>query len=218
MMSEQDERLLSELGVSRETRLRLELLVDELKRWQRIKNLISEATLRDVWRRHVADSWQLLRFAPQAGDWLDLGSGGGFPGLVIAIGRTETQAGTTHLVESNGRKCAFLRHVGHRLRLDLRVHQARIEDVLPDWRPTPAVVSARALAPLTQLIGWTQALLRNGAVGIFPKGQDVEEELAQASRYWYFQADAEQSATDRDGRILLVRMTPETGSLAHDHR
>jgi 16S rRNA (guanine527-N7)-methyltransferase len=202
-------------NVSHETLDRLDLLVLELRRWQSVKNLVSASTLDAVWTRHVADSLQLLKFAPGARIWLDLGSGGGFPGLVVAIERTVTGCGTTLLVESNGRKCAFLRHVARVAKLDVVVHEKRIEDVVPSLDGQVDVVSARALAPLTQLLSWTMPLLRNGALGIFPKGQDVEKELAEAATSWDYQADVRASMTDANARIVLVRASKQ--EQMHDH-
>ncbi len=193
--------------VSRETLAKLDVLTDELARWQAIKNLVGQSTLNQVWTRHIADSLQLLDHIEQPGAWLDLGSGGGFPGLVVAIVRTARRDGPTHLVESNGRKCAFLRHICRLLELDAVVHEGRIEKVLPKLEQAFCVVSARALAPLTALIGWSNELLRRGALGIFPKGQDVENELHEAATSWVFTADVRQSLTDRDARIVLVRMS-----------
>ena len=151
----------------------------------------------------------MLPHAPQPGQWLDLGSGGGFPGLVVAIQRSEKGLGPVHLVESNGRKCAFLRHCVRLLDLDAVVHERRIEDYLATSASTPEVVSARALAPLAVLIGWTQELLRRGALGIFPKGQDVDRDIAEAARQWTFTAELQPSVTDRQAHIVLVRMKAE---------
>lgn len=200
-------RLLIARDVSRETLANLDLLAAELVRWQSIKNLVGPVTLNQIWTRHIADSMQLLRYAPGPGPWLDLGSGGGFPGLVVAMARTETREGTTHLVESNGRKCAFLRHIVRVAGLDAEVHEARIEEILPRFDHSFAVVSARALASMSQLLIWTNQLLRKGALGIFPKGQDVERELKEAATSWEFSADVRQSLTDQKARVVLVRMT-----------
>ena len=197
------------MDVSRETLSRLDALAGALTRWQRVKNLVASATVEQVWTRHILDSWQLLRHAPTDGSWLDLGSGGGFPGLVVAIGRTESAGGPTILVESNGRKCAFLRQMIHDLSLNAEVIEGRIESVLPAWNRPVRTVSARALAPLDTLLSWTHTLLRNGAVGIFPKGQDVERELAVASTSWRFDAKVHPSISDRSGRVLVVTMTPD---------
>lgn len=203
------DRALAAMDVSRETLSRLETLVEALKRWQRVKNLVAPATVEHVWSRHILDSWQLLRHAPAEGSWLDLGSGGGFPGLVVAIGRTETGSAPTILLESNGRKCAFLRQMIHDLSLNAEVIEGRIEAVLPRWSRPVRTISARALAPLETLLAWTHTLLRNGAVGIFPKGQDVEKELAVASTSWRFDAKVHPSISDRSGRILVVTMAPD---------
>jgi 16S rRNA (guanine527-N7)-methyltransferase len=211
------EATLRAFDVSRETSEKLDLLVSELKRWQPVQNLVSATTLPTVWHRHVADSAQLLRWGSQPGGWLDIGSGGGFPGLVIAILRSEAGLGVTHLMDSNGRKCAFLRHVIRVTGASAEVHEARIEDVADRLAFDVDVVSARAVAPLETLIGWTKGLLRKGAVGIFPKGQDVEMELSAAARSWVFTAAIHPSLTDRDGRILAIRMPPEE-SASHELR
>lgn len=191
--------------VSRETEERLALLVAELERWQVAKNLVSGATLADVWTRHVADSLQIARLAPDAKTWLDLGSGGGFPGLVIGICLAEIPGGRIHLVESNSRKCAFLRHAARVTGAPVTVHAARIEDVIGDFTGQVDVVTARALAPLPQLLAWCKELLRTGTIGLFPKGQHLDAELTESSRYWKIQASTVSSVTDGAARILMVR-------------
>jgi 16S rRNA (guanine527-N7)-methyltransferase len=211
------EATLRAFNVSREASEKLDVLVAELKRWQPAQNLVSAATLPAVWHRHIADSAQLLDLAPQTGHWLDIGSGGGFPGLVIAILRSEAGLGVTSLMESNGRKCAFLRHVIRLTGISGEVHQDRIERVARQLPFNVSVVSARAVASLETLLAWTNPLLRKGAVGIFPKGQDVEMELDAAARSWIFTADIHKSLTDRDGRILAIRM-PREESASHDFR
>ncbi len=117
--------------VSRETSQRLDVLVDELWRWQTIKNLVGPGTLAEVWTRHIADSLQLLAIEPQARRWVDLGSGAGFPGLVLAIALAERAGAHVHLVESNARKCAFLRDVARLAGAPATIHEARIEAVAP---------------------------------------------------------------------------------------
>lgn len=208
------EQFVARLNVSRETEHKLDLLVSELERWQHVKNLVSHSTLATVWHRHIADSAQLLRLAPAPGPWLDIGSGGGFPGLVVAIQRTEAGSGRTYLLESNSRKCSFLRHVIRLVGADAEVLEGRIEEQVNELSFEPVVVSARAVASLDRLLGWTNGLLRKGAVGIFPKGQDVEVELEIAARSWQFSVEAHPSLTDSEGRILLVRMAREQ-SAAH---
>jgi 16S rRNA (guanine527-N7)-methyltransferase len=191
--------------VSRETEERLALLVTELARWQTAKNLVSSATLSDVWTRHIADSLQLFTLAEDREIWLDLGSGGGFPGLVIGICLAEQGRGHVHLVESNSRKCAFLRHAARLTGAPVSVHNARIEGVIGDFPGKIDVVCARALAPLPLLLDWCNELLRSGALGLFPKGQHLDAELTEASKYWKIQASTVSSVTDSTARILLVR-------------
>ncbi len=190
--------------VSRETQERLAVLVSELRRWQSAKNLVSGATLDQVWTRHVADSLQLVGHAPEARRWLDLGSGGGFPGLVLGI-RLAEMGGHIDLVESNSRKCAFLRHAARLTGAAVTVHAARIEDVVDGFAGKTDVVTARALAPLPILLEWCKELLRSGVTGVFPKGQHLEAELTAASKSWKIQASAFPSVTDSAARILVIR-------------
>jgi len=191
--------------VSRETWERLEQLVDMLVSWQRSRNLVASSTIPRLWTRHVADSLQLLAITPDARRWLDLGSGGGFPGLVIACALAGQQTAEVHLVESVQKKAAFLRAATSELLLPAIVHATRIEDFVRTSPGRLDVVTARALAPLDRLIGYAIPLLKRGAVGLFPKGQDVEAELTQASKSWTIEADLVPSKTDPRGRIVRVR-------------
>src|SRR5918998_1010403 len=136
--------------VSRETGERLDILARELRRWQEVKNLVGPGTLDSIWTRHIADSLQLLDIAPEAYAWVDLGSGAGFPGLVLGIAALERDGMRVDLVESNGRKCAFLRHVVRVTGAPVTVHEARVEAVIGRLKGAD-VVTARALAPLNQL-------------------------------------------------------------------
>jgi 16S rRNA (guanine527-N7)-methyltransferase len=190
--------------VSRETGDKLALLAAELRRWQAIKNLVSPATLDEVWSRHIADSLQLADLAPEARTWLDLGSGAGFPGLVIALAIAGRPGAQVHLVESNGRKCAFLRHAARATGAPVKVHEARIEAVAAGFAGKVDVVTARALAPLPQLLAWSQELLKSGAVGVFPKGRDARAELTEAEKSWRFNAELLPSRTDSEARIVRV--------------
>ena len=193
----------SAVDVSRETREKLELLERELRRWQAIKNLVGPATLDRIWDRHIVDSLQLLDLAPEARTWLDLGSGAGFPGLVLAIAGAERGL-RVHLVESNSRKCAFLRHVVRLAGAPATIHEARLEAVIPGFVGQADVVSARALAALPLLLEWTEPLLKAGAIGLFPKGRDAEIELTEARKRWTFAADILPSRTDSEARILRI--------------
>lgn len=193
-------------GVSRETLDRLETYVDELRRWQRIKNLVGPGTLDQVWTRHVADSLQLLDLAPGAGRWLDLGSGAGLPGLPIAVAGRGVHV---HLVESNARKCAFLRHAARACAAPVTVHEGRIEALIDGFAGRVDVVTARALAPLTQLIDWTLPLLKTGTTALFPKGREVDAELTEARKSWTFEGDLTPSRTDPASRIVrLAAVSP----------
>jgi 16S rRNA (guanine527-N7)-methyltransferase len=202
------EVVLATYNVSRETSAKLDVLVGELERWQAIKNLVGPGTLREVWSRHIADSLQLLALEPAARRWLDLGSGAGFPGLVIAIALAE-KGGHVDLVESNGRKCAFLRHVARLTGALVTVHERRLETAVDGFAGKVEVVTARALAPLPQLVQGTQALLKTGTVGLFLKGRDVQAELTEAANSWRLATDLIPSRTDSQARIVRIRSLHE---------
>ena len=197
------------LGVSRETEQRLSALVDELRRWQAVKNLIGPGTLDRIWTRHVADSAQLIDHAPDAARWLDLGSGAGFPGLVVAILLRGRPGAEVHLVESNGRKCAFLRHAARVTGAAAVVHEARLDMIVEPFAGRIDVVTARALAPLANLIAWTRPLLQTGAVGLFPKGREAQAELTEAAKSWRLDADLIPSRTDSEAGIVRIRSLTE---------
>ena len=191
--------------VSRETWARLDHFVAMLLRRQQTLNLVAASTLPQLWTRHVADSLQLVPLAPDARTWIDLGAGAGFPGLVIACALAQTPGTQIHLVESKQKKAAFLRDVAAALSLPAIVHARRIEDFVADNMHSFDAVTARALAPLDKLLGYTIPLLKTGAVGLFPKGRDVAAELTQASKSWRIESELIPSKTDPQGRILLVR-------------
>jgi 16S rRNA (guanine527-N7)-methyltransferase len=191
-------------SVSRETWTRLEQFVELLLTLQRSTNLIASSTIPRLWTRHVADSLQLVALAPNARRWIDLGSGGGFPGLVIACALAGEQGAEVHMVESTQKKAAFLRAAASDLSLPAIVHTQRIEDFVRSPAAPFEVVTARALAPLEKLLRYSIPLLKRGAVGLFPKGQDVEAELTQASKSWTIEADLVPSRTDPRGRIVRV--------------
>jgi 16S rRNA (guanine527-N7)-methyltransferase len=193
------------LPVSRETLAKLDVFVDELLRVSPHMNLIARSTVPSIWTRHIADSLQLLALAPAAKCWVDLGSGAGFPGLVIACALAGQDGAVVHLVESIGKKAAFLRDTADRLQAPAIVHAVRIEDFVQNFTDNPDVVCARALAPLNRLLRLAQPLLKKGAQGLFPKGQDVEAELTEASKYWNIDAELVPSRTSAAGRIVVVR-------------
>jgi 16S rRNA (guanine527-N7)-methyltransferase len=187
-----------------------------LVEWQRRVNLIAPSTEPKLWTRHVADSLQLLALAPQARIWVDLGSGAGFPGLVIACALAETPGAHVHLVESNAKKAAFLREATRATGAPAVIHGVKIADFVENAPEPIEAVTARALAPLTELLAAAYPLLIRGAVGLFPKGQDVAAELTEAAKCWRIQATLALSRTDPKARIVVVRgVEPELGLRAN---
>jgi 16S rRNA (guanine527-N7)-methyltransferase len=191
--------------VSRETERRLDRFVDLLLHWQRTINLISPSTIPELWTRHVADSLQLLDLAPTAKVWVDFGSGGGLPGLPIACALADRPGAKVHLIESNGKKAAFLREAIRLTGVAAKVHQVRAEDYGECSGDKVDVVSARALAPLKTLCDQAFPLIARGAVGLFPKGQDIDAELTEAAKYWKLEASKVPSKTSPKGCIVVVR-------------
>ena len=190
--------------VSRETILRLELLEALLLKWNPAINLVSQSTLSEVWTRHFLDSAQLLQIAePSPQHWGDLGSGGGFPGLVIGI-LTREIFPTMHLtlVESDKRKAAFLVNAVRELDLGAKVASLRIESLDPLQVDH---LSARALAPLDVLLGFASRHLLPEGVAIFPKGRSWREEVALARQSWSFDCEQKPSATDPDSVVLKIK-------------
>lgn len=184
---------------------RLRLYAERLQKWQKAINLVAPKTLPELWQRHFLDSAQLLLHAPQGAQrWLDLGSGGGFPGLVIAA----LSEAHVHLVESDQRKAAFLRDTAHAMGVTATVHVKRIEAVhataLHDaMGGAPQVISARALAPLKDLIDLAQPLAGPDTVFLFLKGRQAEDELTEARRYWTLRSpDLLPSLTEAEARII----------------
>jgi len=191
--------------VSRETVQRLDRFVALLLDWQKKTNLIAASTVPALWTRHVADSLQLLPLAPDARHWVDLGTGGGFPGLVIACALAGRAGAVVHLVESNGKKAAFLREAARVTGAPAHVHAARIENFTTRFGGPIDIVTARALAPLETLLGYAHPLMKRGAQALFLKGQDVEAELTAASKCWNIAASLVPSQTSSAGRIIAIR-------------
>lgn len=196
---------LEEAGVSRETREKLHTLVSLLLRWQDTHNLIAPSTIKDVWRRHIVDSVQLSAVADvPVTHWLDLGSGGGFPGLVIALLRSKTVGFRMTLVEANAKKSAFLRTAARELGLPVSIVNRRIEDSATHVDRPVDVVSARALAGLETLLAWSAPWLIEGAIGVFPKGQGVDTELTAARQSWNFDLTLVPSVTESAGQVVKI--------------
>jgi len=188
--------------VSRETEQRLDRYVGLLLEWQAKTNLVASSTLPQLWTRHVSDSLQLLALAPRAKVWVDLGSGGGFPGLVLACALAETSGAMVHLIEHNSKKAAFLREVLRVAASPGIVHLAEIGDTVERITGPIDCVTARALAPLHQLIGFAEPLMKRGAKALFLKGQDVEAELTEATKYWNIQPKLHSSRSGGQGWIV----------------
>lgn len=201
--------------VSRETLERFGVYRDQLQRWQAKTNLVGPSTLADFWSRHVADSLQCLALFPNADVWADLGSGGGFPGLAIAIANADESGKNHHLVESIHKKCAFLRSVARETGARATVHGERIESVakhIADLQEKPQIVTARALAPLSQLLGLAQPILACGAVGLFHKGRDFEAELRECDGLWQFDLVVHDSRIEIGSVLLEIRNLVSVGS------
>jgi len=192
--------------VPRETIARLETHRRLLAEWSERMNLVGPKELDLFWTRHALDSAQLVGLAPQAKRWVDLGSGAGFPGLIVAAFLSERPDTAVHLVESTGKKVLFLTEVARSASLPVKVFHQRIEDFRAGEGPYQ-VVTARALAPLSRLIPYAKPVLDRGAIGLFHKGADVDAELAAASDVLNggaFQADVLESLSDPRGRIVRV--------------
>jgi 16S rRNA (guanine527-N7)-methyltransferase len=190
-------------SVSRETFESLQAFESTFRKWAARINLVAPSTLGELWRRHVLDSAQLARIKPDALRWLDLGSGGGFPGAVIAILLKERMGASIDLVESNGKKAAFLRTSLAELGAPARVHAARIED-MHQRIAAPDVVTARALAPLPRLLGLSEPWLSAGASGLFHKGREYLTEIKESSAGWRYDLVKHNSLIDADSVILEV--------------
>ena len=222
---ESPESFQSAFGVSRETIERLKTYDSVLRTWQRTINLVAPSTLDEVWHRHFADSAQLLGLAlaardagpapdsasksPQKGEkrWLDLGSGGGFPGLVLAILLAERDpAVRVTLVESDSRKAAFLGEVARKTGVAVEIRAERSEKyATQDKSQIREVITARALAPLPKLLGLVLPYFSPRTVALFPKGRDVDSEIGEAQRMFGFDAELAPSMTDPDARVVMVR-------------
>ena len=190
--------------VSRETAVRLDRYVALLEAWQAKTNLIAPSTLPQLWTRHIADSLQLLTLKPDAKIWIDLGSGGGFPGVVLACALTETPGAQIHLVERIAKKAAFLREAIRVTAASGVVHLSEIEDIVEKWTGRVDCITARALAPLHQLIGFVEPLVNKGTTALFLKGQDVEAELTESTKYWNIRHKLHPSRTGGQGWIVEI--------------
>lgn len=190
---------------------RLRIYEALLRKWQRTINLVGPATLDFVWIRHFADSIQVSDAAPDARCWLDLGSGAGFPGLVTAIRYADDPRASVHLIESDQRKCAFLRGVSRETGAPAIIHCGRIETILPELDAPIEAISARALAPLPVLLDYAGKLIEKGATGVFSKGEQAEAELTDSRLTDRFSITSLPSRTSPSAHILVVRRRTDFG-------
>ena len=172
-----------------------------LEDWNQKMNLVGPSTLDIFWSRHAWDSAQILPLEPEALTWADLGAGAGLPGIVLAILQKNRPGFHMHLVESMAKRCRFLAEVVNGLGLPATIHNSRAEDL----SLTVDIVTARACAPMTRLLGYAQPYLKRGATALFLKGQDVAVEMEEATKSWSFEADILPSFSDARGSIVRVR-------------
>lgn len=197
--------------VSRETGARLRRYLELLQTWQKAVNLVGAGTLADPWRRHILDSAQLYPLLPEPGPGpttlADLGSGAGFPGMVLAILAAGARELAVHLIEADGRKCAFLREVARVTGVPVALHNARIERLDPAALVGPGradVVTARGLAPLPRLLELAVPFLGPGGIALLLKGKGAKEELTRAANHWHMSCDMIPSLSDRAGVVLKL--------------
>lgn len=190
------------LNVSRETFDKLAAFAELVRKWNPKINLVSKNSLDDLWQRHILDSVQVFELAEGEGHWVDLGSGGGFPGIVVAILNQEEQNFQVTMVESDQRKCAFLRTAIRELGLTALVKTERIEQL--DGLGAD-ILSARALADLTQLLDFTELHLNSDGTALFPKGQNWRSEDSDAKQVWAYALEAVESKTNPTASILKIK-------------
>jgi 16S rRNA (guanine527-N7)-methyltransferase len=185
------------LNVSRETYERLIAYCHQIEKWNKTINLVSKSSVDQIWQRHLLDSAQIYRFGAPTGVWLDIGSGGGLPGVVMSI-----MGADVVLVESDQRKSTFLRETARVLGLNLRVVNDRVESISPMGAKT---LSARAVAPLTTLLDYAKYHLDDSGVAVFSKGKSAAEEINEARKSWRFDCEINKSLTDPLASILVIK-------------
>jgi 16S rRNA (guanine527-N7)-methyltransferase len=193
------------VSVSRETEERLAVFVDLLDRWRGRINLIADSTFASVWTRHIADSAQLLALAPDAKRWLDMGSGAGFPGLVVAIQLAGAPGAIVHCVESNQRKCAFLSEAARATGAAAAIHPARVDTIEPESLGPVDAVTARAFAPLPLALKLARPWIERGAIAVFPRGESARDQIAALPEANDYAIEALSSVVTRKAAILRIR-------------
>jgi len=191
------------LNVSRETLEKLDAYVDLLVRWQAKINLVSKHSLGDVWRRHILDSIQLMNLVPEGTRIIaDIGAGAGLPGIPLALAMVGNGwDGQIHLIESDTRKCAFMREAIRITQANAIVHNLRVEDY---QSPKAEVITARALAPLDALLTVAKPIAAPGAVCLFLKGKSAKDELISARESWHMDVNQSASLSDPEGKVLII--------------
>jgi 16S rRNA (guanine527-N7)-methyltransferase len=191
--------------VSRETEERLGAFVDLLDRWRRKTNLIADSTFASVWTRHIADSAQLIALAPQAKRWVDMGSGAGFPGLIIAIQLADVSGAVVHCIESDQRKCAFLREAARATGAAATIYAERVETIAPESLGAVDAVTARAFAPLPMTLKLARPWIDRGAVAVFPRGESARDQVAALPEASAYAIELLPSVVDPRAGILRIR-------------
>ena len=194
------------MPVSRETAERFDIFADLLARWRRNSNLISEATFPSVWTRHIADSAQILLITPGVIRWVDMGAGAGFPGMVLAMQLADVSGAVVHCVESDRRKCAFLREAARATCAPAIVHPTRVQFLPPSVLGIVNGVTARAFAPLLDTLDVAKPWLTVGAVGVFPRGRSTTKQLTSLRPRPHYQIDTVSSVVDAAAAVLRVRL------------
>ena len=197
--------ILNGLSVSRETQSRLEHFLQLFQKWSKAINLVAPSTINDAWLRHISDSAQIYQLNPGTRTWIDLGSGGGFPGVITAILLAEANSGWVHLIESNNKKASFLRLALRETGARGSVHAARIENVISEV-PDCDAISARALADLDKLLEFSLFWMQKNEKcrAFFHKGRDYRNEITKAHSRWQFNLVEHASVVERDSVILEI--------------
>jgi 16S rRNA (guanine527-N7)-methyltransferase len=204
-LSDDRQAALRLVPVSRETEDRLAAFVDLLERWRNKTNLIADSTFASVWTRHIADSAQLIALAPKAARWIDMGSGAGFPGLVIAIQLADVPGALVHCIESDQRKCAFLREAARSTGAAAAIHPLRVEAIEPSSLGAVDAVTARAFAPLPLTLKLATPWLERGATAVFPRGESAREQIAALPEATAYAIEALPSVVNPKASILRMR-------------
>ncbi|MBV8795771.1 MAG: 16S rRNA (guanine(527)-N(7))-methyltransferase RsmG [Hyphomicrobiales bacterium] len=193
------------VSVSRETEARLAIFVELLDRWRGKTNLIADSTFPTVWTRHIADSAQLIALAPDARRWVDMGSGAGFPGLVIAIQLVDVPGAIVHCIESDGRKCAFLREAARATGAAAQIHALRVEAIAPESLGPVDAVTARAFAPLPMTLKLARPWIERGAIAVFPRGESARGQIDALPDARAYAIESLPSVVNPKAAILRIR-------------